>query len=118
MARILVLYDKWMRENAEEMWCTAFEEAGIDNEHEVVFMENVPGSYKWSSEVVDNVKEANGNPGYIKENIAGCVAVVSGYAPFTSEIMDASEELEIIGISRGGPVNADHDAATKRGIRV
>ena len=72
MARILVLYDKWMRENAEEMWCTAFEEAGIDNEHEVVFMENVPGSYKWSSEVVDNVKEANGNPGYIKENIAGC----------------------------------------------
>jgi len=39
-------------------------------------MENVPGSYKWSSEVVNNVKEANGNPGYIKENIAGCVRVL------------------------------------------
>jgi D-3-phosphoglycerate dehydrogenase len=118
MARILVLYDKWMRENAEEMWRKAFEDAGIDKEHEVVYMENVPGFYKWSSEVVDNVKEANGNPCYIKENISGCVAVVSGYAPFTSEIMDASEELEIIGISRGGPVNADHEAATERGIRV
>jgi len=118
MARILVLYDKWMRENAEEMWRTAFEEAGIDDEHDLVFLENVPGSYKWSSEIVDNVKEANGNPEYIKENILGCEAVVSGYAPFTSEIMDASDDLKVIGISRGGPVNADHDAATKRGIKV
>ena len=118
MARILVLYDKWMRENAENMWRTAFEEAEIDEEHQIVYIENVPGSYKWSSEVIDNVKEANGNPVYIKENIAGCAVVVSGYAPFTSEIMDASGELKIIGISRGGPVNADHDAATERGIRV
>ena len=118
MARILVLYDKWMRENAEEMWRTAFEEAGIDDEHDRVYVENVPGSYKWSSEIVDNVKEANGNPGYIKENIQGCEAVVSGYAPFTSDIMNASENLKVIGISRGGPVNADHDAATKRRIKV
>ena len=118
MAKILVLYDKWMRENAQEMWRTAFDEAEIGKEHELMFMENIPGSYKWSSEVVDNVKEANGNPGYIRENIAGCEAVVSGYAPFTSEIMDTSKELKIIGISRGGPVNADHEAATKRGIKV
>jgi hypothetical protein len=34
MARILVLYDKWMRENAKEMWRTAFKEAEIDKEHE------------------------------------------------------------------------------------
>ena len=27
MAKILVLYDKWMRENAQEMWRTAFDEA-------------------------------------------------------------------------------------------
>ena len=118
MARILVLYDKWMRENAQEMWRTAFDEAKIDEEHELVFTENIPGSYKWSSEVFDNVKEANGNPDYIKEKIAGCEAVVSGYAPFTSEIMEASEELRIIGISRGGPVNADHDAATQLGIKI
>lgn len=118
MAKILVLYDKWMRENSEDMWRRAFEEAEIGEEHEVVYLENVPGSYKWSSKVVDNVKEANGNPEYIKEKIAGCEAVVSGYAPFTSKIMDASKVLKIIGISRGGPVNADHDAATERGIRV
>ncbi len=118
MARILVLYDKWMRENAQEMWQTAFEEAAIDEEHELVFMENIPGSYKWSSEIVDNVKEANGNPRYIMEKIVGCEAAVSGYAPFTSEIMDASENLKIIGISRGGPVNADHNAATERGIII
>ena len=118
MTRILVLYDKWMRENAQDMWRTAFAEAEIDQEHEMVFTENIPGSYRWSSEIVDNVKEANGNPEYIKEKIEGCEVVVSGYAPFTSEIMDASEDLRIIGISRGGPVNADHDAATERGIKI
>lgn len=118
MARILVLYDKWMRENAQDMWRTAFAEAEIDQEHEMVFTENKPGSYRWSSEIVDNVKEANGNPEYIKEKIEGCEAVVSGYAPFTSDIMNASDDLKIIGISRGGPVNVDHSAATERGIRI
>jgi len=46
MAKILVLYDKWMRENTEDMWRRAFEEAEIGEEHEVVYWENVPGSYK------------------------------------------------------------------------
>ena len=42
MARILVLYDKWMRENAEEMWRTAFEEAGIfDPELARSYRENI-----------------------------------------------------------------------------
>ncbi len=120
MARILVLYDKWMRENAEEMWRTAFDEAMGDkvSSHEFVYAENVKGSYAWSTDIIDNVKEANGNPEYIKEKIAGSDVTVSGYAPFTKTIIYASENLKIIGISRGGPVNVDHESATGKGIKV
>ena len=120
MSKILVLYDKWMRENAEEMWRVAFNEAFGDelDDHDLVYVENSEGSYKWSTEIVDNVKEAYGNPEKIQEAINGCMVAVSGYAPFTNAVMAASNELKIIGISRGGPVNVDQVSATKNGIYV
>ena len=109
-----------MRADAEEMWRTSFREAlGEDEDkYEFVYQENSAGSYKWSTEVVDNVKEAYGSPEAIKAAISGCDVVVSGYAPFTKEIMDASPGLKIIGISRGGPVNVDQRSATEKGIIV
>jgi D-3-phosphoglycerate dehydrogenase len=120
MTRILVLYDRWMLENAEEMWRTAFDEAMGDRviEHEFVYAENVQGEFKWSTDMVDNVKEAYGNPEYIKEKISGCEYAVSGYAPFTADIMGASDPLKLVGIARGGPVNVDHEAATRRRVMV
>jgi D-3-phosphoglycerate dehydrogenase len=109
-----------MRNDAENMWLTAFQEAlGSDtNKYDFIYEENVEGSFKWSTEVVDNVKEAYGNPEKIKSIIKGCDIVVSGYAPFTEDIMNSSYNLKLIGISRGGPVNVDHTAATKKGIYV
>ncbi len=109
-----------MREDAEYMWRTAFDEAmGNElNDHKFVYVENTEGSYRWSTDVVDKVKEAYGNPEAIKEVIKGCEVVVSGYAPFTSDIMEASRNLKVIGISRGGPVNVDQDSATEKGIMV
>jgi len=67
LTRILVLYDKWMREDAEAMWRASF-------------------------------KEALG-----KE--------VDAY-------VEASKDLKLIGISRGGPVNVDQKTATEKGIMV
>ena len=87
-------------------------------DYEFVYLENSTGSYRWSTEVVDNVKEAYGNPEIIKEAISDCDVVVSGYAPLTREIMDASPGLKVIGISRGGPVNVDQGSATQKGIIV
>ena len=109
-----------MRENAEEMWQISFSEAFGDelSNHDFIYIENSKGSYKWSTEIVDNVKEAYGNPEIIQEAIDGCMVAVSGYAPFTSEIMNASKELKVIGISRGGPVNVDQVTATENGIYV
>jgi D-3-phosphoglycerate dehydrogenase len=120
LAKILVLYDKWMRANAEDMWRSAFREALGEKigEHEFIYCNNVEGPIKWSSEKIKNVKEAYGNPDEIIKLIKGCTIAVSGYAPFTSDTMDASEDLKIIGISRGGPVNVDKKAATDRRIIV
>ncbi len=109
-----------MRENAEDMWRTAFKESMGDEveKHEFIYEENIEGTYKWSTKVVDNVKEAYGNPEEIKNKINGCEIVVSGYAPFTSEIIEASDSLRLIGISRGGPVNVDKQAASEKEIYV
>jgi D-3-phosphoglycerate dehydrogenase len=118
--KILVLYDKRMRENAEDMWRSAFRESLGEKirEHEFIYKENVEGPIKWSADKIKEVKEAYGNPGEIKKSIKDCTVAVSGYAPFTKEVMDASNKLKIIGISRGGPVNVDKKAATDRGITV
>lgn len=115
-----MLYDKWMRENAEEMWQVSFREAFGDelSDHDIIYFENSEGSYKWSTEIINNVKEAYGSPERIKEAIIGCEVAVSGYAPFTKEVIDASKELKVIGISRGGPVNVDQITATKNDIYV
>lgn len=109
-----------MRANAEDMWRASFMEAFGDDvdEYDFVYKENVEGSYKWSTDVVDNVKEAFGNPDEIKKAINGSEVVVSGYGPFTEDIMNASDELKVIGISRGGPVNVDQKSATEKGIYV
>jgi D-3-phosphoglycerate dehydrogenase len=118
--KILVLYDKWMRDNAEYMWRSAFRESLGEKirEHEFIYKENVEGPIKWSTEKTNKVKEAYGNPGLIKKAIKDCTVAVSGYAPFTKEVIDASNKLKIIGISRGGPVNVDKEAANERGIIV
>lgn len=109
-----------MMADAEEMWRVSFNEAMGDKvkAHEFIYIENIAGSCKWSTEIVDNIKEAYGNPEMIKEAIHSCEVAVSGYAPFTREAMNASANLKVIGISRGGPVNVDQVSATEKGIFV
>jgi D-3-phosphoglycerate dehydrogenase len=109
-----------MMADAEDMWRVSFREALGDelSDHEFVYVENAAGSYKWSTDVVDGVKEAYGSPDVIKEAIHTCEVVVSGYAPFTREVMEASPSLRVIGISRGGPVNVDQSTATEKDIVV
>jgi D-3-phosphoglycerate dehydrogenase len=120
LAKILVLYDTWMRADAEQMWRTAFNESMGEelDQHDFLYVENVEGSHKWSTEAIDNVKEAHGSPEEIKKYIKGCEVAVSGYAPFTLDVMEASPNLRVIGISRGGPVNVDQYSATQRDVIV
>lgn len=120
MTKIVVLYDTWSKADAKQIWEEMLRKSlGPDYlKHEIVYLENRAGAFKWSTEVKENVKEAFGDPDYIKQNIGGAEVVLSGFAPMTSSVMDSDPAMKVIGIARGGPVNVDVAAATKRGIIV
>ena len=50
--------------------------------------------------------------------MAGAQALVTHVAPVTQAVIDAGQDLRIIGCCRGGPVNVNVAAATARGIPV
>ena len=120
MAKIVVLYGTWSKADARQIWDEMLRGSlGSDySRHEIVYLDNRAGAFKWSTEVMDGVKEAYGDPDFIKESIKGVEVVLSGFAPMTASIMDSDPALRVIGIARGGPVNVDVAAATKRGILV
>ncbi len=67
---------------------------------------------------VGEVDEASGTEEQLIAALEGVTAIVTQLAPLTARVMDASPDLRIIGVSRGGPTNVNLDAARERGIRV
>lgn len=120
MTKVVVLYDTWSKTDAKNIWEESLKASlGHDySKHDIIYVENRTGLFKWSTEVRENVKEAFGDPEYIKKSIAGAELVLSGFAPMTASVMDSNPSLKVIGIARGGPVNVDVGAATARGVMV
>jgi D-3-phosphoglycerate dehydrogenase / 2-oxoglutarate reductase len=120
MAKIVVLYDSWSKSDSKKIWEGMLRNSlGPDySKHDIVYVENRAGAFKWSTDVRENVKEAFGDPEFIKESIRGAEVVLSGFAPMTASVMDADSALKVIGIARGGPVNVDAAAATARGVML
>ncbi len=67
---------------------------------------------------IGNVIEASGSIEETIEALVGADVAVTQMAPFTAEVFAARSELRFIGISRGGPVNVDLEAATEAGVLV
>ena len=44
--------------------------------------------------------------------------LLSHLGPVTADVLRAATDLRVVGITRGGPVNVDLDAATERGVPV
>ncbi len=120
MAKIVVLYDTWSKTDAKQIWEEMLKASlGPDyQKHEIIYLENRAGAFKWSTEVEENIKEAFGDPDYIKQNIKEAEIVLSGFAPMTASVMDSDPALKVIGIARGGPVNVDVIAATTRDVML
>jgi len=64
------------------------------------------------------VQESVGSPEELIKEMKGVHVLVVHGAPVTAEVIDASPELKLIGCTRGGPVNIDVAAATRRRIPV
>jgi D-3-phosphoglycerate dehydrogenase len=67
---------------------------------------------------VAEVDEASGTEEQMIEALRGAQACVTQLAPLTERILAACPDLKLFCISRGGPVNANLDAATRAGVAV
>lgn len=64
------------------------------------------------------IHEYTGTPDQLVRRIGGADVLLVHGAPVTEEVMAASESLRLVGCARGGPVNVDIAAASRRGIPV
>jgi D-3-phosphoglycerate dehydrogenase len=67
---------------------------------------------------VADVDEASGDEDELIAALAGVEVAVTQMAPFTDRVLAAADELRLIVCTRGGPVNVNVEAATKRGVMV
>ena len=67
---------------------------------------------------VAEVDEASGTEDQLIEALQGARICLTQMAPLTQRILQSAPELQLFGISRGGPVNANLDAATRHGVAV
>lgn len=67
---------------------------------------------------VAEVEEASGTEDDLIEALDGAEVCVTQMAPLTRRILNASPALRLFGVGRGGPVNANVEAATAHGVAV
>jgi len=65
-----------------------------------------------------SISEYYGSPDQLVEEIGGAEILIVHRAPVTLEVMESGSKLRLIGCARGGPVNVDVAAATRRRIPV
>ncbi|GAA4735582.1 2-hydroxyacid dehydrogenase [Actinomycetospora chibensis] len=64
------------------------------------------------------VEEASGTEDDLVAALDGARVCLTQMAPFTSRVFDAAPDLQMVAVSRGGPVNVDLAAADRAGVAV
>lgn len=67
---------------------------------------------------IAEVDEASGSEDELIEALRGVRICVTQMAPLTEKVLAACPELELFCVSRGGPVNANLEAAKRHGVAV
>ncbi len=67
---------------------------------------------------VDGVREASGESAELAEMAVGAEVLLTHLAPVSRTVLEAAPDLRVVGVTRGGPANADLGAATERGVPV
>src|SRR5579864_7001313 len=114
MKKILVVGDLYVPANT---FREAFASLLPDNEVRFFQMDETDRLIP-TTESEKTIREYSGNPKQIARELKGEEILVVHDAPVTDEVMDASSNLKLICCARGGPVNIDTAAATKRGIKI
>ncbi len=112
MTRILIAGDRFIRS-------ATFRESLIRIVGDRVDLREI--EFTWPDEpfgAVAEVDEASGTEDQLIEALDGITAIVTQLAPMTKRVMDASPDLRLIAVSRGGPTNVNLEAARASGIQV
>jgi D-3-phosphoglycerate dehydrogenase len=80
-------------------------------EHELTWPEQPFGD-------VAEVHEASGGEDELIEALGDATICVTQLAPITARVLEACPRLRFVGVSRGGPVNVNLEAATAHGVLV
>jgi D-3-phosphoglycerate dehydrogenase len=67
---------------------------------------------------IGEVTEASGSEDEITEALQGVNIYVANHAPLTKKIIESAPDLKLAVIARGGPTNANVNAATQHGVLV
>lgn len=67
---------------------------------------------------VEGVTEASGDPAEVAALAADVDVIMTHLAPVTGGVLAAARRLRVVGVTRGGPVNVDLEAATQHGVPV
>lgn len=67
---------------------------------------------------IGEVHEASGNEDELIAALAGAQACMTQMAPLTRRVLESAPDLRLFAVGRGGPVNANLEAATEHGVRV
>ncbi len=111
---ILIVCDNGVK---EEHFRAGFR--GLEKEHKIRIVELNRGIvFLPLTESEKKIREFIGSPKQLVREVEHADVLVVNYAPVTAEVMDADENLRLIGVTRGGPVNVDLSAAAERGIQV
>ena len=67
---------------------------------------------------IGEVHEASGGEDDLIEALGDAAVCVTQLAPITERVLEACPRLRFVGVSRGGPVNVNLEAATEHGVLV
>lgn len=113
--KVAVLNDLFI---TDEVLLSAFQEAFKDSgiEFEYVFLQD-----DWPVVPVqetDEIREFVGDEIQTAKIVKDVDLIITHTAPISSMVIESARNLKLVGAARGGPVNINWDACTKRGIPV
>ena len=114
MTKILAVSDPHVPRSA---FFTALESLNRENDVRIIDLDYERRSIR-PSPSERSISEYWGSPSQLVEEIGDAEILIVHRAPVTKEVVESGNRLHLIGCARGGPVNVDVDAATKRGVLV
>lgn len=97
------------------IFLAALERLGIARDVSVVQLDERDSP---EPESVEGLRESIGSPAQLVGMLTGHEALLVHAAPVTEQVLGAAPQLRLVCCARGGPVNVDVSAATRRGIPV